>query len=269
MISRIRVISKTRVVVLAGALLLPLIALGIWHEFIKPDVSLNPVNPVVPLLWEYGYIELVPPTRFFGPGTINTVETLPNGSLKLHPTCTMDKEVLIPLWQVSTTVNMSVAESVKNTLEAAVNAENVVTSGAAGEQIKRISVSLQNTRIITISDEDLLNVRQKHLKGTCEYAVTLNLQSGAKVCQTMEVLQADIVYRMHFADGLEIKQKFALTKLFAASLDLAAAESQTNVIRGDDLYYGVKKHSQVSCIILGGNTNRFPAASHRTGDVVQ
>ena len=269
MISRTRAISRTRVVVLAGALLLPLVALGIWYKFVKPDVLFNPVTSVVHILGKYGYIELVPPTRFFGPGTINTVETLPNGSLKLHSACTMDEEVLIPLWQVSATVNMSLAESVKNTLEAAANAGNVVTSGAAGEQIKRISVSLQNTRIITISDEDLLNVRQKHLKGTCEYAVTLNLQSGAEVCQTMEVLQADIVYRMHFADELEIKQKFALAKRFAASVDLAADEKQTDVIRGDDLYYGVKKHSQVSCIVLGGNTNRFPAASHRTGDVVQ
>ena len=159
MTSSPRFFSKTRVVVLAGTLLLPLIALGIWRAFINPDASITTVSPVIPAnqvspgenpIRKYGYIELVPPTRFFGPGTINTVETLPNGSLILHPACTMDKEVLIPLWQVSATVNRSLAESVKNTLEAAANAENVVTSGAAGEQIKRISVSLQNTRIITI-----------------------------------------------------------------------------------------------------------------------
>jgi selenocysteine-specific translation elongation factor len=179
----------------------------------------------------------------------------------------MDKEMLTALWAESATANRDSVWSVKDTLKATAEAANMVTSSAAGKQIKQISVSLENMRVITMSHEDLINVRDKYLKGTCEEAVVLNLQSGAVVCQTAEVLQADMTYRMQFAEGLESMQKVALAKQAAASLDLTVDESRTDVMRGEELYYGVRLR-RTSCFSLADNTDRFAAASHRTGGAV-
>jgi len=256
-------ISRSRVAVLAGALLLPVIALGIWREIVTQDDTRNKFGL---MLEEWGYLELVPPSRLFGPGTINTVEKLPNGLLKLHPTCTMDKEVLTAMWLGSTTVDRNFAESVANTFTGSAKAADLVKSGAAGEQIKQISVSLRDMRVITMSHEDLIKLRGMYLKGTCEEAVVLNLRSGARVCQIVEVLQMDVAYSVHFAVGLESMEKLTLAEQTAASFDLTVDESLTDVLRGDDLYYGVKLR-KLSC--FEGNTDRSPLASIRTDVAVR
>ena len=36
--------------------------------------------------------------RLYGPGIFTTVETLPNGTIRLHPTCTMDDDKLAAMW---------------------------------------------------------------------------------------------------------------------------------------------------------------------------
>lgn len=241
--------SRTRVVVLATALLLPLIALGIWHALVPQNDKHDQIDQI---LDELGYFVLVPPSRLFGPGTINTVEKLPNGSLKLHAACTMDKKALAALWEESTTVERSFAQRVKNTFIASAKAGKMATSGAAGKQTNQISASLQDMRVITMSHENLIKVRGQYLKGTCEEAVLWNLRSGADVCQTEEVLQADITYRMHFVDGLESTETAALSEQIAASFGLTVDESRGDVIRGEDLYYGVKLRL-TSCFRLKDN----------------
>ncbi len=57
------------------------------------------------VLNEFGYQEIVPPSQLYGPGTFNSVEQLSDQSVKLHPTCNMDTEILKELWDVSPTVN--------------------------------------------------------------------------------------------------------------------------------------------------------------------
>jgi hypothetical protein len=64
-------------------------------------------------------------------------------------------------------------------------------------------------RILTIPHEGLLNVRGQYLKGNCEEAIIWNLRAGASVCQTEEVLQADIVYRIELEDRLGASEKLS------------------------------------------------------------
>ncbi len=54
--------SRTRVVVLATALLLPLIALGIWHALVPQNDKHDQIDQI---LDELGYFVLVPPSRLF------------------------------------------------------------------------------------------------------------------------------------------------------------------------------------------------------------
>jgi len=45
---------------------------------------------ITAILLETGYFEIVPPTTFGGPGTINTIEFLSNGKVEMHPTCDVE-----------------------------------------------------------------------------------------------------------------------------------------------------------------------------------
>src|SRR5438067_7273796 len=167
-----------------------------------------------------GYYELQPPSRLGGPGTINTVETLSDGSLRLHPTCTMDKNALAALWQESVTVDRHLVSNVTNAFDAMADALSVFAAHTTGNRVKKISISFENMRIVTISDESLFTLRDNYLKGSCEEAVAWNLKNQAKVCQTEEVLEADLAYRMSFADGIGIAEKAEIAKQFAGSAKL-------------------------------------------------
>ena len=59
-------------------------------------------------------------------------------------------------------------------------------------------------------------------------------------CQTEEVLQADVVYKFGFEDGLGSTEKLELVEQVAGSVGIDHHSSNVNEVRGDDLYLGVK-----------------------------
>lgn len=231
--------SRTRIAI-AAALLLPPIALGIWYAVTTQLDNGRVANELGDLLLETGYYEAAPPSRLYGPGTINMVETLSNGALKLHRACNVQDDALQSLWVESLSGVTKIASHDQNEFIATGQAKALAASETAGERITRITVSLQDVRVVTMSHEDLIKIQKQYLKGTCAEVVTFNLRNGAKVCQTDEVLQADLVYRMSYADGLESTQKADLARQIAAKTGLAVNSSQVNELRGEDLYYGVK-----------------------------
>jgi hypothetical protein len=74
----------------------------------------------------------------------------------------------------------------------------------------------------------------------CRETVIFNLKQKARVCQTEEVLQADVVYSFKFDDGLKSDERLELTEQFAGSVGITNQVSRANQVRGDDLYLGVK-----------------------------
>ena len=228
---------RMRLYVSAAALLLPIAGLGIW-EVISNRVA--PDNGISVLMKGSGYYELRPPSRLGGPGTINTVETLSDGSLRLHPTCTMDKDMLASLWLESGTLDRQLVGNATNAFDAMADAFSVLAAHATGNRVKKISISFANMRILTISDENLFKLQSSYLKGPCEEAVAWNLKHQAKVCQTEEVLEADLAYRMSFADGIRIEEKAEAAKEFAGSAKLDVDITGEDEMRGNDLYFGVR-----------------------------
>src|SRR5438477_5976108 len=151
---------KMRLYVSAVALLLPIAGLGIW-EVVSNRAAAD--NGISVLMKGSGYYELQPPSRLGGPGTINTVETLSDGSLRLHPTCTMDKNALAALWQESVTVDRHLVSNVTNAFDAMADALSVFAAHTTGNRVKKISISFENMRIVTISDESLFTLRDNYL----------------------------------------------------------------------------------------------------------
>ncbi len=87
---------KARMAMLGAILLLPFLGLGIWYWATRTSDTDDQLRRIVE---KYGYRAVTPPSRLYGPGIFTTVETLPNGTMKLHPTCTMDDDKLAAMWR--------------------------------------------------------------------------------------------------------------------------------------------------------------------------
>jgi len=231
---------RTRILIIAAALLMPSLAMGAWYGITRFSDHIDRTDGLGKILHGYGYLELTPPSRLFGPGTIATVETLSDGSLSLHLACKLSDQALSAMWQKSTTLDRSMVTNIQHTLNADADALGVATAHAAGKRIKDVNVSLRNMSIVTMPYESLIEIRDRYVTGNCEQAVAWNLRAGARVCQTEEVLQADVVYSFGFDDGLGATEKLALAEQFAASIGIEGHVTNTNEVRGDDLYLGVK-----------------------------
>ncbi len=72
---------------------------------------------ITAILLETGYFEIVPPTTFGGPGTINTIEFLGNGKVEMHPTCDVDPGLLADKIQKSQTIDRELKQSLEKTLD--------------------------------------------------------------------------------------------------------------------------------------------------------
>jgi hypothetical protein len=87
--------------------------------------------------------------------------------------------------------------------------------------------------------QDLLDVRNQYLKGTCEEVVIGNLRAGAAVCQPEEVLEADLVYKQAVQNGLDANGKAAATGA-GGSLKVDEETQDTDRVQGEDLFLGAK-----------------------------
>jgi len=197
-------------------------------------------NGIQVVLTHDGYFELRPPSRLAGPGTINTVETLSDGSLKLHPTCTMDKDELNSMWLVSDTLDHDLVRSASSAFNALSDALSMLAAETTGNQVRRVTISFRNMRIVSIADENIYKLRGDYLKGSCKDAVMINLHAGAKVCQTEEVLEADLIYRISFADDVKVEEKAKLAEEVTGSAKLDIDSKSEDEMHGDNLYFGVK-----------------------------
>lgn len=207
---------------------------------------------------DYGYSAVTPPSRLYGPGTIMTVETLPDGTLRLHPACKMNDGILAAMWSTSPTINRSLISAIKQTFESSAKALSVVQSAATGNRINDVDISLRNLNIVTISYEDLHDVRNQYLKGACETVVIGNLRAGAEVCQPEEVLEADLIYKRK--GGLGGKGKIEVVGQAAGSVDFDGDQWEGDEFEGDDLFLGVKVRLK-NCFKLAKNGRGLAATN--------
>lgn len=226
--------GKFRVNAFSVVLLLPLAAIVAWLYFPRSVPQLSTI------LEQMGYNELAPPSRLFPPGTISTVETLSNGSRRLHLACTINEDALEPFLVKSSTVDRSRKWQIENAFKASAQALSAAVSSATGNQVKKLDIALQNMSVVTMSHENMIRVRRTYLKDDCEQAVLWNLRAGADVCQVGEVLQADVAYRLFGVEGIDVNQKLELTEKVKAQIEHPVVTTDNDEIRGKGLYLGVR-----------------------------
>jgi len=194
------------------------------------------------VLNEFGYKELVPPSKLYGPGTFNSVEQLGDQSVKLHPTCNMDQVILEKLWNKSPTVEREMNARFSSRVDILSELMKNLKSRFSGKQIADVHISLKNMKVVVLTQEDLLKVRNQYLKGSCEEAIIHNTKNGACVRQSKEVLQADLVYtdRVRNNIGSTAHYNRAGQQNNLHTLNVNGTADTANNTKGKKLFYGVK-----------------------------
>lgn len=139
------------------------------------------------------YEALLPANELHGPGVYTTFERTNSGELSLHQTCRMNLAQLATLWTRSDTPLVS---------------NSAVANGPEW---------LHEVRVVTLSDEDLAQIQNQYVRGTCEQVILTNLENEARVCQVREVLQGVIVPSAQSADFAPVrafKQWYFTKQLF-------------------------------------------------------
>lgn len=205
------------------------------------------------VLNEFGYQEIVPPSKLYGPGTFNSVEQVRDQSVKLHPTCNMDPRILEGLWNESPTVQQEMTARFSRDFDISSELLKSLKSSMSGKQIEDVHLSLRNMRIVVLTQENLLKLRDQYLKGTCEEAIIENVRNGACVRQSEEVLQADLVYIDRVEDTVNsTHHNSAARQEGKVTLDLGGGGTTDNTVRGAELFYGVKLSPR--CVMIDEST---------------
>ncbi|APO50039.1 hypothetical protein LUI11_16880 [Bradyrhizobium diazoefficiens] len=211
-----------------------LVMVAVWAGFPRKKQTITAI------LSETGYFEVVPPSTFGGPGTINTIEYLSNGRLELHPTCDVDPALLASKIQKSRTVDRDLKQTLEKKLDVSAEVREKLSAVAGMQQVEAVNLKLENANILLISDESLISARNALLKAECEDAVAQNVSSGGVVCQTRSVLEADVVYEIKYHNKISMEEKAKLTSEIAAKLDLDVHQGADDKVSGSQLFFGIR-----------------------------
>jgi hypothetical protein len=102
----------------------------------------------------------------------------------------------------SPTVDESLVSAIEQTFASSAKALDSIESNTTGKRVKGFDFALRNIYVVTLSDEGLRGVRRQYLKDACEEVGIGNLRAGAAVCQSEEVLEADLVYKTNVEDEI-------------------------------------------------------------------
>jgi hypothetical protein len=208
-----------------------LAVVGILIWFLMP---LGKDFALVDLLGEQGYWETVPPAEYYLPGTINTIEVRSSGKIAIYPTCKIDPELLAKLTLHSQTVDRTLAERLNKGFDVSDRIKDFLPIGMEGHKARRVNLTLQNSNILQITDEELMLVRKEVIKGSCREAIENNINSGATVCQTRAALMGDLVYDLIYEEGGSAGMKGT-----GSTIKVETNQGNSDRVVGKGLIYGV------------------------------
>jgi hypothetical protein len=186
------------------------------------------------LLSEYGYWETAPPADFYLPGTINTIEVGSNGKIAIYPTCNIDPQTLAKITLHSHTIDRTLAERLNKGFNLSGRIKDFLPVGVDARKAKGVNLSLQNSTLLQITEEELILVQRQVIKDACQEAIELSIKSGARVCQTRAALMGDLVYDIVYGETGS-----AHTDNAGPTVKVDINQENSDRIVGKGLIYGV------------------------------
>jgi hypothetical protein len=106
-----------------------------------------------------------------------------------------DTTALSKLTQQSRTLDRTLADRLGKKFVIVNRIEELLPIDVEGGKTKNLALSLQNSTILQITDDELLQVQRQVVQGDCREAIEQNISNGATVCQTREAIKGDLVMR--------------------------------------------------------------------------
>jgi len=186
------------------------------------------------LLREQGYWETVPPAEYYLPGTINTIEVQSGGRITLHPTCKIHPGLLSKITLQSRTIDRNLAERLNKKFVVTDKMKDFLPIEIRGAKARSFDLSLRDSNILEITDEELFEIQRELVGGSCEKAIEININSGATVCQTRSALRGDLFYDISY----ETKGS-AHVKDPESGFQIEPGQGNEDQVVGKGLIYGV------------------------------
>ncbi len=212
-----------------------MIAVAAFVWFVLPDE-----DSLASILQDAGYFELVPPSTFHGPGTINTVESLSNGKVQLHPTCNLDEAILARWTLESRTVERRLRQGISRSFDISAKVRDYLAQAGMAERTTNVDITFEQVSILLMTGETLNRIQQEVIKGSCQEVIVWNLNAGGLVCQTEAVLKADVRYEIGFRNEVSASERAKLTRDLAAEFQITVDQDDHDRIVGEGLFFGVK-----------------------------
>jgi len=200
------------------------------------------------VLKRIGFLEIRPATQLTGPGTFVAVDGKSESYVMVHPICDMDSTELASLWQSSPSVDTAIGNVLAGEFKLGASLLQDVGLDVGGHAIKEIDVKFENTKVFFLTGEDRIFLENKYLKDNCLQAVK-HANSVEKQCVTQPFaeLQADVLYRVKFANDIAAGDKAKIFGQVAADVATNGSSGSSDTIAGKGLFIGMKLNTW--CII--------------------
>jgi hypothetical protein len=184
---------------------------------------------------------VIPPADFFAPGTILTVEVLDQGKVRLHPTCTVEPDLLAAYRMESASVDRSLTQELEKGFRVGVD---LGFSSAAGGRDRDVTayITLVDVKLHLMSTENLFELREKvfETQENCDDAIVWNLEAGAMVCQAEQAYMANVRMRIDGSEDMTFEERVDVIAAVTAELEARGLHTFSDEQRGDGLYFGVR-----------------------------
>ena len=200
-------------------------------------------DPVTQKTTSIGYYSIVPPTALHLPGTINTVKFTDDGRVMLHPTCEVDREVIMAVAEESPVpqTEMSEYQDARLSIEGII--KSFFTTEGNKSVLKEFSSEIKNPRVLLISDAKLREIKMAALQDkSCGDEVTERIMDGEFVCQTRAAIEGDLEYRVEYKEDISAEVISQVISKISTKFNLVEGENGEFFASGEKMFFAVRLH---------------------------
>lgn len=193
------------------------------------------------------FTELVPPSRLAPPGTFFHI--LSESPFAIATVCPADRAFgqELPL-RDSPSADIQRIESSNTNINLSAGLRSSISGSTDFENIRDITYTLSNVRIIEIDDQALFD-DSVALEDSCDAAVDFRLDEGQTVSIVKQVLQADILYDFNFnsSASLSLEDKQTIVENLSVALGANRTSATSGQVKGEGLFWGVRDDVRLAC----------------------
>jgi hypothetical protein len=192
-----------------------------------------------------GYRELMRPTDFWTPGAIIAVESdMPfNGRVVCKTESALGAD-FSP--QVSDTLSSSWQRATDRGLKLSAEATAAINAKIGYQAVRDITVKLSNARVYETTDEALIEAAHSgKTTNSCKEAIVRRFNLGHPMTMIAAALEADVVYKLEFEQGIEADLQYSHAQKIAAGFEGRAKAEGKDTVVGKRLLFGITEDRQL------------------------